>query len=348
MTEALHTTVVLLNLNAGAELLRCFEGLLAQSTQAFRVLLLDQGAVDGSTRRALERVAGRLGVRLSVVWVGENRGFTGGINLALPLVKTRWTALLNTDAVPEPSWLEALVTCGERSGAGMVASQIRLDDGSERLDNTGHLLYPDGLNLPRGRGEPAPGPWLEGEVLCPSGCAGLYLTEALLEVGGLEPALFAYGDDLELGLSLRVWGYDCRYAPEAVVYHRLSSTLGPASALKAFYVERNRRLVALKHFPLTRLLRLPWHGVRRYWVTWLRMLEGEGPGAAVQAQGQGQVLKTLLALGLAPLDALRLAPRLLRARQRLREHVPEHTQEVERLLHRFPATLDKMGRQRLR
>lgn len=347
MTEALHTTVVLLNLNAGEELSRCLEGLLEQTTQAFRVLLLDQGSVDGSTCRALAQVEGRLGERLEVVWVGKNLGFTGGVNLGLSLVKTRWTALLNTDAVPRPGWLEALVRCGEGSGAGMVASQVRLADGSERLDNTGHLLYLDGLNLPRGRGEPSPGPWTGGEVLCPSGCAGLYLTSALREVGGLEPALFVYGDDLELGLSLRVWGYGCQYTPDAVVYHQLSSTLGAASARKAFYVERNRRLVALKHFPVKRLLRLPWHELQRYGITTLRMLEGEGPGAAVQAQGGLQVAKTLLALGLAPLDALRLAPLLLRSRARLRAQVPEHTHTVERLLDQFSASLEAVGRQRL-
>ena len=51
-----------------------------------------------------------------------------------------------------------------------------------------------------------------------SACA-LYKRSSLIVVGGFEPALFLYGEDVELSYRLRDNGYTLRYAPKAVVWH---------------------------------------------------------------------------------------------------------------------------------
>ena len=97
------------------------------------------------------------------------------------------------------------------------------------------------------------------EVFFPSGCAALYRREMLDEVGLFDEDFFAYGDDTDLGLKGRLAGWKCLYVPKAIVYHRYSQSSGAYSALKAFYVERNRVWIAVKYFPLSLLLESPFY-----------------------------------------------------------------------------------------
>lgn len=328
-----HTTLIILNLAGAPYLPACLEALRLQTDDRFEVVLVDQGNADDSTREAVQRFGPHFGARLKVFWSGKNLGFTGGNNLVIPSITTPWLGLLNQDAEVAPGWMAALHRAAEQPVApgeapiGMVASHILLRDPPGLLDNTGHLLYPDGLNFPRGRGEPDPlapastpahAPTHETEVLCPSGCAGLYRTDAVQRLGGLEPRFFAYGDDLELGLSLRALGYRCVYASDARVTHQLSGSWGRQSLRKAFLVERNRLWVTFKHFPPAQLLQVPFWTLSRYAATALTGLQGEGPAAGLGKEGP-PILATLGALGLAHLDALRGLPAMLKARRRLQE-----------------------------
>jgi GT2 family glycosyltransferase len=75
------------------------------------------------------------------------------------------------------------------------------------------------------------------------------------EIGGFDEDLFAYGDDAELGLRARIAGWRCIYSPNAVVYHHRAMTLGKSSWRRIALIERNRVLLAARHFPLTLLWR---------------------------------------------------------------------------------------------
>lgn len=51
-----------------------------------------------------------------------------------------------------------------------------------------------------------------------SACA-LFRTSALKQIGGYEPRLFLYGEDVEISYRLRDFGYCLRYIPQATVWH---------------------------------------------------------------------------------------------------------------------------------
>lgn len=279
-----HTaSVIILNYKSAEDLPACLGGLLTQTFQDFEILLVDQGNKDGSTQAVMATFEGPFRERLKVLWAGRNLGFAGGCNLAFEAAQGKWVALLNADTVPSPAWLEALIKgANSAPNIGMCASRIQLLTNPGQIDNLGHRLYPDGLNIPIARGE-RDGPQFDEpeEVLCPSGAAGLYLMEAVREVGGFDDSFFAYGEDLDLGLSLRALGYTCLYCPEARVRHALSATWGRRSLRKAFYVERNRTYVALRHFPPWAIASLPALTFRRHRMTLAQGLGGRGPLASV-------------------------------------------------------------------
>jgi GT2 family glycosyltransferase len=102
----------------------------------------------------------------------------------------------------------------------MWASKILFYDHPDTIDTAGHLMYPDGLNIGRGKGEIDKGQYdREEEVFFPSGCAALYSKKMLDEIGYFDPDFFAYGDDTELGLRPAA-GWKCLFVPLSVVYHK--------------------------------------------------------------------------------------------------------------------------------
>jgi GT2 family glycosyltransferase len=66
----------------------------------------------------------------------------------------------------------------------------------------------------------------------PSGAAAAFDREAFLAAGGFDENLFAYWEDVDLVLRMRLGGQRCALAPQARGTHAHSATLGPGSTRK--------------------------------------------------------------------------------------------------------------------
>jgi GT2 family glycosyltransferase len=199
----------------------------------------------------------------------------------------------------------------------MAASKILVYEDPTRIDKAGHLMYPDGQNRGRGTGALDDGQYdrME-EVLWPDGCAAMYRSSMLRQIGGFDEDFFAYADDAELGLRARIAGWRCLYVPDAVVRHHRGATLGVRSTRRLELIERNRVLLAAKLFPWSLL----WLNVPLY-------LARLAAGALASAQGVGETalypgwwgrLRMAKALLSGDLQALILLPAMFRKRAALR------------------------------
>ncbi len=104
----------------------------------------------------------------------------------------------------------------------------RIDTAGMQLDRT--LLVFDYLN-----GEPiacldqgVPDP------IGPSGAAAAFDRKAFLSAGGFDENLFAYWEDVDLVLRMRLEGARCALAPQATGVHEHSATLGSGSRRKNY------------------------------------------------------------------------------------------------------------------
>lgn len=269
---------IVLNWNGKKIILPCLESLFAQTYPQQEIIAVDNHSTDGS----LELIQQTYGSKLKLIRNPKNLGFAEGVNIGIRHSQGEFIALLNSDAAAKENWLEELIKAMSRSQSiGMGASKIYLAGRDKVLDNTGEVISRDGLNRARGRLEIDRGQWDRSqEVFCPSGCAALYRRQMLEEIGLFDKHFFAYGEDLDIGLRGRLLGWRCVYVPTAVVYHKLSSSTGLVSPLKAYYVERNRLWVLLKCFPLPHLLVSPFYTLRRYFYTLYGMLSGKGPASS--------------------------------------------------------------------
>jgi len=215
----------------------------------------------------------------------SNVGFGAAVNQGIRESKSTFVAVLNDDAIAQPRWLEALLAAVEaRPDVGMCASQVRLA-GDGRLDSAGMLLCGDGSSKQRGHLESPESFSRRQEALLPSGSAAFYRREMLEEIGLFDEAFFLYCEDTDLGLRARWAAWECLYVPDAVVEHRYSHSAGHASALKAYYVERNRLFVAVKNLPMADLLRAPLYSAARYFWHIVFALQGRGKAAEFHRAG---------------------------------------------------------------
>jgi GT2 family glycosyltransferase len=195
----------------------------------------------------------------------------------------------------------------------MVAAKVLDYARRNVIDTAGHLLFPDGLNRGRGRLEVDRGQYdASRAAFFPSGSAALYRKTMLDEIGLFDEAFFLYGDDTELGLRGRLAGWECAFAPRAVVFHRGSQSAGRYSRLKAFHVERNRIWVLVKIFPVPLILASPIFTLLRFTLSAWAGLTGRG--AAGRHAREHSFLSLVTVTLSAHLAAVRGLPLMLRQR----------------------------------
>ena len=333
-------TVVILTYNARGMASEAAQSVLDQTiADRLRVVVVDNGSSDGTA----DHLARRFGRRIVVVRCRENLGFAGGNNLGFRYAEGKYLLLLNNDAVAEPNWAEELIRVAETDASvGMCTSKILTYRDRGLVDCAGHNLSADGIGRSRGNWQRDDGRFdvLE-ETLVASGCAALYRREAVSACGGFDEDFFAYVDDIELGLTLRLMGCRCMYVPTAVVYHHGSASESRAPYGKVFLIERNRIWVLIKFFPWHWVVLSPWHTFCRLHRSWQAGRRGLGRAGLVARQHSSWRLGiTILKAWIA---ALRGAPRMHRKRLAImaRRRIP--TGRFWATLRRFRASQQEMA-----
>ncbi|MFQ5739869.1 MAG: glycosyltransferase family 2 protein [Acidobacteriota bacterium] len=331
MTSSPFVSVIVVNYNRAGLLRDCLDSLVCQTWRSWEVLVVDNGSTDDSCLVASSfRDQG-----VTLLPQPRNLGFAAGNNVGIKRASGDLVALLNNDAVADRKWLERLVAALESSDrrVGMCASKILLA-GQGLIDKAGHLMYPDGQNRGRGTGQKDEGQFdrLE-EAFFPDGCAALYRKGVLAEVDGFDEDFFAYGDDADLGVRAQWLGWKCLYVPDAVVYHRQSSTSGMYSAQKIYRVERNRFWLATKNFPWPLLLLSPAFTLYRWFWNFLSGLSGRGAAGNFRKETSWREL--FRTLGRAYGDGFRRIRVMWRKRAKIRFDRRISDLDFYRLLWRF-------------
>jgi GT2 family glycosyltransferase len=250
-------SVVIPNWNGRLFLERCLLSL-REARGSVETIVVDNGSSDGSAEFIRERFP-----EVRVVAAESNRGFASAVNAGARSARGRYLAILNNDTEVSPAWLDELLACLERhpGAASAAAKVLRLDDPLV-LDGAGDAMTWSLKAYRRGRGERDRGQYeREEQVFSAAGTACLWRADVFRELGGFDETFFAYYEDVDLGFRARLAGYECWYAPRAVVYH--ASHAAARTRWREFdslHSVRNRWATTVKNAPAP-WLRRNWHNV---------------------------------------------------------------------------------------
>jgi N-acetylglucosaminyl-diphospho-decaprenol L-rhamnosyltransferase len=222
-----NATVVIPTLNGGERLERL---LCSLSGSAAAVLVVDNASTDDTRDRV-----GRSYPDVEILTLPRNEGFSRAVNIAARHIDTDALVLLNDDCLCEPGFAENVVAALDPARSIVMAAGVLLersdtatiDSAGIELDET--LLVFDYLN-----GKAVDALASAAPPVGPSGAAAAYDRAAFVEAGGFDENLFAYWEDIDLALRLRLAGATCALAGDARAFHALSSTLGSGSSRKNF------------------------------------------------------------------------------------------------------------------
>jgi len=247
-------SVIIVNWNGKRLLSGCLDGLRQQIYQPSSIILVDNGSDDGSVDFVKRNYP-----EVKIVALSKNLGFATANNIVLKTVQTEYVGLLNNDAVPHPLWLKILSEVLESNPeAGFAASKMLFCDNPRAIDRAGDAYTRAGTGLLRGRGKPADNynkqEWIFGA------CAGaaLYRILMLNDIGLFDEDFFLVYEDVDLSFRAQLKGYRCLFVPEAVVYHKASSSIVYDSPISIYYSHRNLEWVYIKNMPSNLILKTIW------------------------------------------------------------------------------------------
>ena len=217
------------------------------SATPLEIILVDNGSSDASVERAQE-----LGCDV-VISNPVNAGYGVAAAQGLARAGAPWALLVNPDVVVDVAFVSALAGAAAAAPGDVATLVPDVRFASNRSIVNCRGLEIDDAGIPAEveaatRATPVEAP---REVFGGSSGACLLRLAAVHEVGGVEPAYFAYLEDVDLAWQLRRAGYRALLVPSAVAVHEGSASLGADSPLKAFLVARNRRLLFRLNGPHT-------------------------------------------------------------------------------------------------
>ncbi|AMM21700.1 hypothetical protein AX769_18035 [Frondihabitans sp. PAMC 28766] len=257
---------------------RCVAALMKQQTASgFDVVVVENEVAPGAAPDFSDLGA------VTVVEVRENSGFAGGVDRGIRESDAPVVVLVNNDAVVEPGFLQAGIQALQGAGGDVAAvagavilegqfvpavdrdsdTLVGLDGrlwrrvrdgetGRALLNGTGVELTRDGNGFDRDWLAPVEGDLASHDLSRPdpfgfSGGAVFIRRGALEAVGGFDPALFMYYEDVDVAWRLRLAGYRIALAADAVVVHRHAASSSSNGTLVRSQSMTNRLAVVVRN-----------------------------------------------------------------------------------------------------
>jgi len=255
---------------------RCLASLAVQDAAPFEIVLVVNEAAPAFVEQVAAEHPG-----VVVLPEAENTGFAAAVQRGVARSGGDVVVLLNNDAVAAPDFVRQVLAALDRAPddvaavAPLVLLEGTFDEGgaandpdvltsvdgvrwTRRADALGaSLVNSAGIGVGRD-GNGADRGWLlpvddlddlEGgpEPFGFSGGAAAVRRDALDDVGGFDPSLFMYYEDLDVSWRLRLSGRRIVVAPAAVVVHRHAGSSSSSGQLVRYQSMRNRLAVVVRN-----------------------------------------------------------------------------------------------------
>lgn len=222
-------TVIILNYNTKILLENCLKSIYSKKwMHKIEVVVVDNCSTDGSVPLVKNNFP-----QVTILESGKNLGFTGGNNLGLKKVKSKYVLLLNSDTLVQDHSLDNLIDFMDTSSYGIASCRLT-DGGGGWQPNAGELptLLPmfawiSGLDdilrkfFPLSSYQARDISYYNNnkEVGWVSGSVMMIRDEVLKKIGFLDENIFMYGEDVEYCLRAKKNGFKVGWTDRSEIIH---------------------------------------------------------------------------------------------------------------------------------
>ncbi|OKS85932.1 glycosyltransferase family 2 protein [Mucilaginibacter polytrichastri] len=183
-----------------------------------------------------------------------NLGFAGGNNLGIKEAKGEYLFFVNNDTEFTAGLIETLANVLDTNpNVGLVSPKIRYFDQPGTLQYAGftEMNYYTCRNYCIGQFEPDNGQYDDklGPTGYAHGAAMMLKREAMDKAGLMAENFFLYYEEMDWCDRIKKAGYEIWFVPQALIYHKESVSVGKASGLKEYFMNRNRILFIRRNAP---------------------------------------------------------------------------------------------------
>lgn len=214
------------------------------------ILVVDNNSQDGSADFLEKNYP-----KIKVIRNSQNTGYVGANNIGYEYAKSRgadFIYLLNQDTEITPGFLQPLYDFSLKNKFGSLQSKILLHPDIDKTNTVGNRIHYLGFGYGEKSGFKDNHDQKISKINYASG-AGVFIAMAALKKQGylFDETLFAYLEDLDLGWSLQLLGYDNYLIPESVIYHKYEFN---RSMRHIYWFERNRLWIMAKNYKIATLV----------------------------------------------------------------------------------------------
>ncbi|OAQ40813.1 glycosyl transferase [Pedobacter psychrophilus] len=181
-----------------------------------------------------------------------NLGFAGGNNFGISFAKGDYLLLLNNDTEIPKGFIETLVEeLKSDDKIGLLSPLILYDDDRSIIQYAGYtpLNYITARNSQIGQSEKNKGQYngVTKETGFCHGAAVICRKEYLNEAGLMDENYFLYYEELDWCEKFKKVGKTINFTGKTHIFHKESITVGKESAVKTYFITRNRMLFIRKN-----------------------------------------------------------------------------------------------------
>jgi len=236
-------SIIILNYNAGEFLRKCIESVLKSNYKNVEIIVVDNASNDESLNKCQQKFPD-----IKFIKNKQNHGYCEGNNIGLKNANGEFLVILNPDTEVEQNWLDELFIAYRNFGEALYQPKHLSLNEKNIVMSTGNMLNIFGFGYAREKGDIDKKLFMEIEEIGYASGTCLFCSAKTMErIGYLDPFVFLYHDDLDLGWRAAHLGIKSFFVPKSIIYHAESYALRWNSK-KFFWLERNRKYCLLTHY----------------------------------------------------------------------------------------------------
>tara|TARA_B100000287_G_scaffold139129_1_gene131074 strand:+ start:3636 stop:4472 length:837 start_codon:yes stop_codon:yes gene_type:complete len=235
-------TIIVLNWNGKDLTLECLDSLYKVNYSNYNILVVDNKSSDGSVESFHKQYP-----NISVLELDKNYGYAEGNNrgfIYLNNDKPDYVIFLNNDTIVDKDFINPLISpLISNKNIHQTAPKIYYQNNKELIWYAGGNvnLWTGGVSHRGIRQYDKDKFNIEGRTEYATGCCFSMRYEDFKEIGGFDQNFPMYSEDVDLSLSIRKKNYVVWYAPDSIIWHKVSASIGGSFS----FSKNKRKLVGL-------------------------------------------------------------------------------------------------------